>query len=483
MHTKLLMPLAALACVGIAGCASIEVRRVKDDKDGDKVDGFRYYLPRPYVSVKKPFPVGGSDSFVTGTIQGDAVVVDAALLPAFMQHRAEDGLVSIAFNEIQTPSSPPSTESSGTGGDEPAASSDSSASDSAEATRILANNEALDGSAVTPKLLQIGVDTFTLTLKFVPNKAGLMVSSIDAGSVQIGLLKADGNGKPDTSSFTAIPTKTATMPTADDKTGTWVAEGRRTDLPGAGNYVIAIRLKSKNGTDEETLLIHRNTAEFSVIGEVKQKEPKSQDRTSTKSIAHLTTSGNPDTDPLKQVNDYFDVLYLPDFDQQYAIKVRGRFGMADADIGLEDGWLMERANISVDNRELGEFVFSNINKFTDIAADAAKAALNLASGGTTGAAEILNSMASQAETPFAGETPETRTRAVLLRVRYVAEAQPGLYPILKPNEAQHTKAAGTPPAPGDANSQHVFLPTRPYTLVAYNVRHQILIELIQPAGN
>ena len=47
----------------LIGCADVSVRK----DDGTKnMDGFRYYLPRPYVLVKEEMPVGGGEVVLTG---------------------------------------------------------------------------------------------------------------------------------------------------------------------------------------------------------------------------------------------------------------------------------------------------------------------------------------------------------------------------------------------------------------------------------
>jgi hypothetical protein len=64
---------AAVVFVGgllaVVGCASLTIKRVKPDDY--TTEGVRFYLPRPYVVVKQPFPVAGQDFLTTGTLQGD----------------------------------------------------------------------------------------------------------------------------------------------------------------------------------------------------------------------------------------------------------------------------------------------------------------------------------------------------------------------------------------------------------------------------
>jgi hypothetical protein len=63
------------------------------------------------------------------------------------------------------------------------------------------------------------------------------------------------------------------------------------------------------------------------------------------------------------------------------------------------------------------------------------------------------------------------SRRVLLRVRHVAYATPGIYPILK----SHEKPSKCTDAP-----DYVLLPYRPFTVIAFNVRRQVQVELVTP---
>ena len=55
-----------------ATCADVSVRHVASTDF--TTEGARYYLPRPYLAVKEPFPVGGEDFLTTGTLQDDWLV-------------------------------------------------------------------------------------------------------------------------------------------------------------------------------------------------------------------------------------------------------------------------------------------------------------------------------------------------------------------------------------------------------------------------
>jgi len=168
-----------------------------------------------------------------------------------------------------------------------------------------------------------------------------------------------------------------------------------------------------------------------------------------------------------RVNDYFDVIYLPDMDEQYAMEVRGGLGQANGQIGLENGWMMERAIVKLDNRELGKFIFSNIQKLIDLGV----ASINPSS--------LLPEKTTSPGADEAGIKGLVDGKRVLLHIRYVVSATPGLYPILKSRETQNANATAGDP---QEDHQHVLLPFQPYTSIAFNVRKHLLIELVNVNG-
>jgi hypothetical protein len=174
--------------------------------------------------------------------------------------------------------------------------------------------------------------------------------------------------------------------------------------------------------------------------------------------------------PLEKINDVFDVFYLPDFDEQYAVRVSAGLGKSSASVGLENGWMMEHATMEIDNVELGKFIFRNIEKFIDIGAAAA-------SRGAAPAASAAKQLTDKAKTQslVPGEKP-----TVVLRVRYVANATPGLYPILKPKESGNP---GSVSIEGNKPPTYVLIPFRPYTVLAFNVERQVLITLLNAAAD
>jgi hypothetical protein len=188
----------------------------------------------------------------------------------------------------------------------------------------------------------------------------------------------------------------------------------------------------------------------------------------------LRTSSDPTIDPYEKLNEYLGIVYLPDFDQQYAMSASSGLGSSSASIQMKNAWMVENIDWNVDNTQLGQFLYSNISRFAELAATVAEQAV------APGSAE-LSALAQQGG---------TQPIVVLLKVNYVIQASPGIYPILKPTEAGGYFHSGTgdnisgktqaPPVP-DANlvnQSHVLLPLSPYTVVAYNYTTKVSIQLV-----
>lgn len=190
----------------------------------------------------------------------------------------------------------------------------------------------------------------------------------------------------------------------------------------------------------------------------------------------LQTAGDPATDPRVDLhNPLFDIIYLPDFEEQYAVRVSGGLGKGSLQLGLENGWMVERASAEVDNTELGKFIYRNIDKATDLAIGAAKVALGLPPG--------VSSSSGTGE-----EQAGAAARGVLLRIVVLTEAQPGTYPFLKLSETTKNFADNQRSNPQNA-STYVHLACPPDTRVSYNAVRRVRIELVslepeatKPAG-
>src|SRR5687768_1732505 len=84
-----------------AACADVTVRKVtRENTHG--VDGFRYYLPRPYLALKAPMPVAGDEFVVNGTLGPDgSVSIPRVSLPEHLRYHFRDGSDATAITVAQ----------------------------------------------------------------------------------------------------------------------------------------------------------------------------------------------------------------------------------------------------------------------------------------------------------------------------------------------------------------------------------------------
>jgi hypothetical protein len=291
--------------------------------------------------------------------------------------------------------------------------------------------------------------------------------------------------------------------------------------------------------------------------ETPKKNPTSGPSTTQEVKAPTTQatfeSSNEAGPPVIKLNDTFSIVYQPDFDENYVINVSSPFGTGSADVALKYGWMIEHAKWNVDNSEIGKFIEQQVQtaeavglSFIDPLAGASAAGVleSQATSARTKTApqqvaervmasyENFSAVSSSTTKPITESTttPEVtrqhpfnalrtdrqearvavkdgQTR-VLLRVRFVLMAEPGLYPFLKPRESTATwwnahvykdkkrskeakaksdpdtatEPSQSPDAPafkkGDMPRNQVLLPFQPYTVVAYNYQRMIQVELV-----
>jgi hypothetical protein len=486
----------------VAGCAEIIVRKVPsagqhkawDDArqdEADQIRGYRYYLPRPYVAVKKPFAVGGSEYLISagGSEDGKSLVIDTASLPAELKNvfgvDASKPAATIATSSVYAPQRPRQAQ----------ANADSrvsqQVSQAGEATASTAKprpelSKALSAE-VTPAILQPDGDVFSVTVKLGKNAA---ITGVKPDSLKIALIPLGSDGKllhEKAIPLTIQTTKSEYSDAKESKDGEYVANGRRSDLSKdpAASYAAGLLLRgtAPDQNAEELLLVYAPKIVMSVVaGASPAPTPSGPTReTSTKtdevlpmSKASVTTSGDPRTNPHTSLAYCpFDIILLQDFDEQYAIEVRGGVGQATAKIGLENGWMVESVETMVDNKEMGKFIFEQIEKFVDIAADAASLALT--GTPTIGGSNETAKLVSQAA--------ESNT-SLVLKVTVIHEAQPGLYPVLKPSEGRYQTPyeyeTGAWLGKMNTSMGQTYLPFRPYTVVAFHTIRKVSIQILGP---
>ena len=91
MHlgSTLLRTMLIAALVALSGCANINPKLATDSDPG-----LRYYLTRPFVAVKQPYPVESSAYLVTGVVSADGKWVSLTAIPEALASRAPSALVA-----------------------------------------------------------------------------------------------------------------------------------------------------------------------------------------------------------------------------------------------------------------------------------------------------------------------------------------------------------------------------------------------------
>jgi hypothetical protein len=203
-------------------------------------------------------------------------------------------------------------------------------------------------------------------------------------------------------------------------------------------------------------------------GDEGDAEPKSGGKT------HATGT----VSPVVPISELFDIVYLPDFEERYVLRLRPRLGKLEANLGLQGGILGSLA-VNVDNQAIASMVTDSVEAVVDVAKEVALGKLIPATSKEGDA--VLQSK---------------RDGAVTLRLRTTHEALPGLYPVLRPDEEclltdpaqcpqDHAVATyGASTSTRTTTPSHDFLgatlvvPVGPYTRVAYRVRSTLVVELL-----
>lgn len=142
------------------------------------------------------------------------------------------------------------------------------------------------------------------------------------------------------------------------------------------------------------------------------------------------------TDPVTELGPYMDIVYAPDFEEQYVIQASPGLGTADVETQLRNGWAAEVFSMQVDNSNLIPYVIEQIKNASDTAASIAGTwGVNIATAGASGAAqEALEAIGGQETEDAAATAVSVMGQMIMFKVVEVRFAQPGFYPILKPRE-------------------------------------------------
>ena len=173
---------------------------------------------------------------------------------------------------------------------------------------------------------------------------------------------------------------------------------------------------------------------------------------------------------------YYSILWLPDFDEQYAVTAKAGLGNAGVTINTGQGWSLQGLDAKVDNSALAgpllDFYKSTLGSLGKLAT--AKI------GGLSGAISGQQSAVDDKSGPTAKDlfTGGTKVTLKVTKVRVVA---PGLYPVLKPGEASDIDAAIK--KAGDGANERILRPVPPLTNIAFNTYNVVVIEAAKSTGD
>lgn len=164
---------------------------------------------------------------------------------------------------------------------------------------------------------------------------------------------------------------------------------------------------------------------------------------------------------------YFDVVWMPDFDEKYIVSVTQGLGNSNVAVTLTQGWGLYGLDARVDNSAIVKPLLNFYSTGLDALSKLAKSKILPAS--------LLEGGAPQGALETAGMAKGARVSIKVTKVQVVA---PGLYPVLKPSEITKLR---TPDANVDATKMR--LPSPPYTNIAFNTYDVVVIEAARPTGD
>lgn len=169
---------------------------------------------------------------------------------------------------------------------------------------------------------------------------------------------------------------------------------------------------------------------------------------------------------------YFDIVYLPDFEENYVVSSKAALGNANTDITLGQGWSLQGLTAQIDNATLTE-------RFHSLIQDAQQA---LTSIGRTSLGLPPTGSGPQGGAPLGADQRLEAGTSVSMKVTVARVAAPGLYKILKPTEIAALLVNPSDTVGTDAR-RRILLPHPPFTDIAFNTYEVIVFEAVPVAGD
>ena len=217
------------------------------------------------------------------------------------------------------------------------------------------------------------------------------------------------------------------------------------------------------------------------------------------STMKATTGFINQTDPVTKLSDKMDIVYLPDFEEQYVIRVDPGLGKADVETRLRNGWAAEIFSQDLDNSQVIPYVIRQVEKASEAAAGIATTWMPLAAGLPPGTlpAGISDLEAAEMQAGAVREdvamniAKNVLGRVLLFKIAEVRIAQPGIYPILKPREIHQWLKTNAQIDDVDPQATFelflkqnnlpwirpdmAFIPCPPFTVVGFNIATDLFL--------
>lgn len=196
----------------------------------------------------------------------------------------------------------------------------------------------------------------------------------------------------------------------------------------------------------------------------------------------------------------FDIVYLPDFEEQYVVSSRAGLGNAQFQLNLGQGWSLQGFNSLTDNSALNERIFKLIDTAMELGTGLAKAAAGIPPIDMGASRAIAESATVSVDEIGVSGTPVT---VKIVVVHYAAK---GLYPVIKPRELKDAKPDSYIIDPFDdqprvrrvdqitspeiqaaidsyeTTSGRFTVPVYPYQYISFNTFRYMAIELVTKSG-
>ena len=208
----------------------------------------------------------------------------------------------------------------------------------------------------------------------------------------------------------------------------------------------------------------------------------------------------------------FDLVYMPDFEEQYAVDSFAGLGNANFQVNLGQGWSLQGYNSLTDNSEINKRIFDLIDTSAQLAKSAASAELGQVFPLLQQAAKSIGGPGASAITPQgeggAKQNAPPSGTPVSMKIVMLHYAAKGLYPVIKPRELQERVAKADIvydvldlfklfPRPEystnfnvaelhnaqiavELESANSTIPRYPYQYLSFNTFRYVAVEVIQP---